>query len=170
MPLPHQMRICLPIVEFMVGNLCYGRCDSHKTFYIYLPKWMFSERLSLYFFTRCWSGNILGVGAVRQLSPEAGDHFGCWCCRPPVVSTEGGHYVIQLRKDVGYHFSFFFLFILFHFLFLDMLVPAKCRAIHDCHTTVIVWKKYWIKGYIKCPHRDLTKEFWINNGASKPLD
>ena len=50
---------------------------------------------------RCWSGNILGVGAVRQFGPEAGDHFGCWCCRPPVVGNSDGHYVIQLRKEVS---------------------------------------------------------------------
>ncbi|KAH3816580.1 uncharacterized protein LOC127832205 isoform X2 [Dreissena polymorpha] len=36
----------------------------------------------------CWTGNILGVGALRRPLDEA-DHIGCWCCRPPILSHRG---------------------------------------------------------------------------------
>ncbi|WAR25651.1 hypothetical protein MAR_011355 [Mya arenaria] len=33
----------------------------------------------------CWTGNILGVGALRRPTDDT-DHIGCWCCRPAIVS------------------------------------------------------------------------------------
>ncbi|KAL4226944.1 hypothetical protein ACF0H5_014921 [Mactra antiquata] len=32
----------------------------------------------------CWTGNILGVGALRRPNDET-DHIGCWCCRPTII-------------------------------------------------------------------------------------
>lgn len=40
----------------------------------------------VFVFYRCWTGNIFGVGALRQPVGDT-DHIGCWCCRPHIVTA-----------------------------------------------------------------------------------